>query len=207
MLILNKNILTIGGNRLEGGPLTPPTPDPYNPLGLPSNTIRVKFSSGYTPSIGDSQTLVDSTTNVWDIYKSSNNWSSLLNRNTNLLEVLGANTTNVTNMSSMFNSCSNLTSVQLFNTSSVTDMSSMFIGCESLTTIQLYDTSSVTDMSSMLENCYNVESGALELYRQASSQTNPPTSHTDTFKYCGELTVMGYTILNQIPESWGGYGA
>lgn len=26
MLILNKNILTIGGNRLEGGPLTPPTP-------------------------------------------------------------------------------------------------------------------------------------------------------------------------------------
>lgn len=26
MIILNKNILTIGGNRLEGGPLTPPTP-------------------------------------------------------------------------------------------------------------------------------------------------------------------------------------
>lgn len=26
MLILNKNILTIGGNRLEGEPLTPPTP-------------------------------------------------------------------------------------------------------------------------------------------------------------------------------------
>ena len=26
MLILNKNILTIGGNRLEGGPLNPPTP-------------------------------------------------------------------------------------------------------------------------------------------------------------------------------------
>lgn len=26
MLVLNKNILTIGGNRLEGGPLTPPTP-------------------------------------------------------------------------------------------------------------------------------------------------------------------------------------
>lgn len=26
MLILNKNILTIGGNRLEGGPLTPPEP-------------------------------------------------------------------------------------------------------------------------------------------------------------------------------------
>lgn len=26
MIILNKNILTIGGNRLEGGPLNPPTP-------------------------------------------------------------------------------------------------------------------------------------------------------------------------------------
>lgn len=28
MIILNKNILTIGGNRLEGGPLNPPTPQP-----------------------------------------------------------------------------------------------------------------------------------------------------------------------------------
>lgn len=35
MLILNKNILTIGGNRLEGGPLTPPSP-PTPPTPQPS---------------------------------------------------------------------------------------------------------------------------------------------------------------------------
>ena len=42
--------------------------DPYNPLGLPPYTIRVKFKSGYTPTMGDAQTLVDANENVWDIY-------------------------------------------------------------------------------------------------------------------------------------------
>lgn len=50
-----------------------PTPvDPLNPLNLPPNTIRVKFSSGYTPTMDDTQTLVDANENVWDIYKQSN---------------------------------------------------------------------------------------------------------------------------------------
>ena len=38
MLILNKNILTIGGNRLEGGPLTPP--EPPEPPG-PSDEVTI----------------------------------------------------------------------------------------------------------------------------------------------------------------------
>lgn len=82
--------------------------DPYNPLGLPANTIRVKFTSGYTPDMGDSQTLVDSTNNVWDIYKESNNWSNLFFTISNLKEILGANATNVTNMDNMFRSCRNV---------------------------------------------------------------------------------------------------
>lgn len=209
MLILNKNILTIGGNRLEGGPLTPPEPpvDPYNPLGLPDNTIRVKFSSGYTPDMGNSQTLVDSTNNVWDIYKRSNNWYELFKNNRNVLEVLGANTTNVTDMFSMFHGCSSLTSVALFDTSNVTDMNGMLKICETLTSVPLFNTSNVTDMSYMFEACYNVESGALALYQQASSQTNPPADHSDTFRWCGALTTTGSAELAQIPSSWGGKGA
>lgn len=177
--------------------------DPYNPLNLPPNTIRIKFISGYRPNMGDVRTLVDSTNNVWDIYKQSNDWSRLFQGwTTQLLEVLGANTTNVTNMRQMFINSTKLTNVQLFDTSNVTDMVSMFKDCSSLTSIPLFDTSKVTDMSMAFYNCVNVESGALALYQQASSQANPPVSHGMTFKGCGEATITGSTELAQIPSDW-----
>lgn len=203
--------------------------DPYNPLGLSANTIRVKFISGYTPSMGDTQTLVDSANNVWDIYKSSNNWSNLFYQNSNLLEVLGANTSGVTDMNSMFRQCPLIT-VPLFDTSSVTNMGGMFRECSSLTSVPLFDTSSVTNlwytfgecsalqsiplfdtssatsMGYMFYQCTNVESGALALYQQASSQTTPPIDHAYTFTNCGRDTVTGAAELAQIPSSWGGTG-
>lgn len=279
------------------------TVDPYNPLDLPPNTIRVKFKSGYTPDMGDTQTLVDADENVWDIYKQSNDWTNLFEIQynesfDNLLEVLGANTTNVTKMTylfsnctslssiaifdtsnvttmyAMFQGCTSLESVPLFNTSNVTDMRSMFYNCSSLTSVPLFDTSKVTDMiymfegctslttvplfdtskvTSMLEifrgctslttvplfdtsnveslswmfedctslttvplfntskvtslngmlyNCYNVQSGALALYQQASSQENPPTFHYYTFTNCGTNTQTGAAELAQIPSDW-----
>lgn len=228
--------------------------DPYNPLGLPDNTIRVKFTSGYTPAMGDTQTLVDSTNNVWDIYKQSNNWYNLFANYSDLLEVLGANTTNVTRMGSVFRKCSSLTNVALFDTSNVTDMSIMFMDCTSLTSVPLFDTSKVTNMeemfghskltsiplfdtssvinmaymfnmcnkltsiplfdtskvtsmSNMFYGCTMVDSGALALYQQASSQTNPPSSHSNTFYNCGRDTTTGAAELAQIPSSWGGTGA
>ena len=136
--------------------------DPYNPLGLPPFTIRCKFRSGYTPTKGDSQTLVDAEENVWDIYKNSTDWSNLLAQSYSdgqypLLEVLGANTTGVTNMFCLFgwggsNGRSNLTKVALFDTSSVTNMQQMFQRSR-ITTIPLFDTSSVTNMNSMFGSC------------------------------------------------------
>ena len=255
-------------------PEAPPTPPDPNPLNLPAYTIRVKFKSGYTPAMGDTQTLVDSTNNVWDIYKASNNWTSLFSSNTNLLEVLGANSSNVINMYKMFYGCYYLTTVPLFDTSSVTNMYYMFRGCTSLSSVPLFDTSSVTDMSSMLYgcslittvplfdtssvtnmnmmffscgsltsvplfdtssvtnmykmfyNCYNlttvplfntsnvtdigsmfygctrVQSGALALYQQASSQATPPSAHSQTFYNCGSNTTTGAAELAQIPSDW-----
>lgn len=230
-----------------------PTGDPYNPLCLPPFTIRCKFASGVTPTMGDSQTLVDASENVWDIYKNSYTWSGLFKysrSNTDLVSVLGANSSGVitcsgmfynchalttvplfdtracTNMSSMFNSCKALTTVPLFDTSSCTTMASMFYQCKALTTVPLFntsscttmnkmfyyckvlttvplfDTSSCTDIGSMFYSCINVQSGALALYQQASSQTTPPSTHSSTFRNCGSNTTTGAAELSQIPSDW-----
>ncbi len=253
-------------------------PDPYNPLNLPPNTVRVRTKDGAVPNKDyasyETATLVSGTSDVYDVYKSGTNFYSFLDRSTNVVEVLGANTTgithmgdmfyectslttvhlfntssvthmgsmfywctsltsvplfdtsSVTNMNSMFQNCTSLTSVPLFNTpsvtlmgsmfqkctsltsvplfdtSSVTDMGDMFLNCTSLTSVPLFNTSSVTYMSSMLMNCTKVQSGALALYRQASTQANPPPKHTHTFQNCGSDTTTGAAELAQIPEDW-----
>lgn len=202
----------------------------YNPLGLPAKTIRIKLAPGSdAPTISDATvTAVQGQADVYDVHKDSSNWSLMLIGNHSLLEVLGANTSGVTNMNSMFTGSSSLTSVPLFDTSSVTNMGSMFNGCTSLisvplfdtsnvtnmfsmiascsliTTIPLFDTSKVTNMYYMCSNCVNVESGALALYQQASTQANPPSTHTGTFNDCGSNTVTGAAELAQIPSDWGG---
>lgn len=177
--------------------------DPYNPLGLPPNTIRIKFISGYLPNMGDVRTRVDSTNNVWDIYKQSNDWSYLFQGwTTQLLEVLGANTTNVTSMERMFINCGTITNVTLFDTSNVRNMAGMFQNCTNLTTIPLFDTSKVSIINFMLYNCTHIQSGSLALYQQASTQADPPSNHLMTFRYCGKDTITGASELAQIPSDW-----
>ena len=247
--------------------------DPYNPLNLPSNTIRVKFKSGFTPVAGNVKTLVDSTNNIWDITYYTNDWFTLFHSNTDLLEVLGANTTNVTRMNHLFVKCSALSSVSLFDTTNVYDMQWMFGFCNSLSSVPLYDTSNVGNISHMFSNCTsltsvplfdtsnvglmegvfggcgslssvplfntskvvtmqnmfigtsltsiplfdtsklqdmdwmfygcgNVQSGALALYQQVSTQSIPPSSHSQTFYNCGSNTQTGSAELAQIPSDW-----
>ena len=121
-----------------------------------------------------------------------------------LVSVPNFTTTSVTNTSYMFRNCTSLTTAPNINTYHVQDMSYMFAGCTSLTAVPLYDTHSVTNMDSTFSGCTSVASGALSLYTQASSQTNVPTNHTDTFKNCGTNTTTGLAELNQIPSAWGG---
>lgn len=111
-------------------------------------------------------------------------------------------TSNVTDMTDMFYNCWSLTSVPLFNTSNVTNMSYMFYNCKVLTSIPLFNTSNVTNMHYTFFNCYKVQSGALALYQQASTQAIPPSIHTYTFTDCGRDTVTGAAELAQIPSSW-----
>ena len=112
------------------------------------------------------------------------------------------NTSNVTNMEQMFSWCTSLTSVPLFDTSNVTNMLGMFYNCMLLTAIPLFNTANVTNMTEMFSMCVNVQSGALALYRQASTQANPPTNHTKTFYQCGANTETGAAELAQIPTNW-----
>ena len=127
--------------------------DPLNPLGLPANTVRVKYISDFTPRGEIDFTLVDAENNIWDItnnYAYQGIWDSLFKHNytggVNLIEVLGANTTNVTSMNQMFSGCTNLTSVSLPKLTTLTGslaMSQTFRGT-GITTLTLGGTSPIT---------------------------------------------------------------
>ena len=210
-----------------------PEVDPYNPLNLPANTVRVRTSDGKVPykssdypATYETATLVEGTTDVYDVYTSGTDFNNLFYGSINVVEVLGANTEGVTNMENMLAGCSSLMSVSLFDTSSVTDMTNMFAGCSSLTSVPLFNTSRVEYMTNMFEdcssltsvplfntsnarlmnstfkNCTKVQSGALALYQQVSTQANPPLTHYQTFRNCGSNTTTGAAELAQIPDDW-----
>lgn len=198
------NVPLIFGGNLLGVNVTPV--DPYNPLGLPPNTVRIQSSDGHPPNAPqasyDTATLVAGTSDIYDIYRSGTSFAYLLYYATNVRTVLGANTTGITNMSHMFDTCSDLAVVPLFDTSSVTTTEAMFYHCGDLMSIPLFDTSSVVNMDQMFDSCRMVESGALALYQQASSQATPPSYHRLTFYDCGANTVTGREELAQIPSGW-----
>ena len=207
MLKFNNKVLHINDKWLNpsGSPVTP-VPDPYNPLNLPPNTVRVRTKDGNVPYKGDNSTyetatLVQGTTDVYDVYKSGTDFIHLFVNSSNLIEVLGANTTGITDMSHMFVICP-MTSISLFDTTNVNNMSFMFSNCTELTSIPLFDTTNVTNMEYTFYCCYKVESGALALYQQASNQTNPPSNHTRAFCECGSDTQTGSAELEQIPSEW-----
>lgn len=204
----------------------------YNPLNLPPMTVRVKLSAGSPApsSPGYRVSAVQGQSDVYDVCTQGlwgGNWNNLISHIPNTVELLGANTTNVTSMVAMFYNCSSLkkvalfditnftsmgggmfygctslTSVPLFDTSKVTNMDDMFSRCTSLTTVPLFDTSNVKSMNWMFYGCTNVQSGALALYQQASTQANPPSSHNGTFRNCGSNTQTGSAELAQIPADW-----
>jgi surface protein len=120
-------------------------------------------------------------------------------------------TSNVTTMAGMFNMqlaqalpehIPELRTIPLFNTQNVTTMETMCYNCRMLKYVPLFNTGKVVNMNYAFWNCRNVESGALALYNQASSQATPPTSHTQTFRSCGYDTTTGYAEYTQIPSDW-----
>jgi len=144
------------------GEIIPPT-DPYNPLGLPPNTVRVKTSDGNVPFVStrtsyETATLVDGTADVYDVYKSGNDFSYLLDSSVNVIKILGANTKDIVNMARMCYGLTYLNEVALFDTSSAGNMSVMFANCTSLTSVPLFDTSNNESFASMFSTCRSLTS-------------------------------------------------
>jgi surface protein len=102
----------------------------------------------------------------------------------------------------MFNGCTSLTTVPLFDTSRVRIMGFMFNNCTNLTVIPLFDITNVTYMTYTFRNCINVQSGALAIYKRASTKAIEVTTHNETFTNCGSNTTTGAAELAQIPSDW-----
>ena len=113
-------------------------------------------------------------------------------------------TGSATQVNYMYAGCTRLTSIPLIDTSSATNFEYMMQGCTALTSIPLFNTSSAVSVLYMCDGCTNVQSGALALYQQMSTQTTPPGSHSYCFTNCGSGTASGQAELAQIPTSWGG---
>lgn len=121
-----------------------------------------------------------------------------------LVTVPMMDTANVWRMDYAFRGCYSLHFIPLFDTSNVWYMDEMMAECSNLRAIPLFATGKVVSMNMAFDQCTLVESGALALYTQASTQTTPPANHEKTFRGTGWSTTTGHTELEQIPTSWGG---
>lgn len=171
--------------------------------------------------------------NVWDYTFVSNTpyqtFEDAFKDGSNLVEIIAAgDTSSITSFTRVFRNCSSLTKICLFDTSNITSLSiafsgcskleeiplfntgkcgnfyETFSGCSKLKHIPLFNTSVLTGCSGTFDGCVSVESGALDLYKQMSTQTTPPVTTTNCFRNCGNNTTTGAEELAQIPASWGG---
>lgn len=150
--------------------------DPYNPLNLPANTIRVRYSNGKVPSSTNPNITITRNYpyNEYDITYNNNNWQGLFSNNNMIAtatkgyitDVLGANTTNVTAFGGddaqgnkgCFESCTALSSVQIFDTSNAVDFGRMFTICSKLNNVPLFDMSNASSTRYMFYNCTSMSS-------------------------------------------------
>jgi len=227
-------VYTLNGKVLKNAAndkwLTKKAGDPYNPLGLPAYTIRIQVKPG-TQLVQATRkgtiTAVSGETDVYDVctagLSNPGDWSNLLFGgedydadwnpvpvDSNVIAILGANSTGVTNMSYMCNYCISLKDVALFDTSSVTNASNMFNMAFSenvpftnvLSHIPDFNFTALTNASNLFRYCTKVESGALALYTRLNNLGAQITNHSRTFMNCGSDTVTGAAELAQIPSSW-----
>lgn len=178
----------------------------FNPLNLPAYTMRLKFTDGVTPTFErGTATQVSSSPNVWDLTYSDSNWSGLIHDQTELLEVLGANTTGVTDMCTwypipdqpsshatkgLFLNCTKLTKVALFDittakicTDKQVSFGGMFNGCSSLTSVPWFDTANCTSLRELFNGCSSLTS-------VPRFDTSKVTNMDSMFSRCSSLTTV-----------------
>jgi len=131
---------------------------------LPPYTIRLLYRDGITPDFtrplnrGATITQVSAEPNIWDVTLESSDWTALFMAYTaiqnDLLEVLAANTTNVTNMSNLFSENRALTSIRSLDTTNVTNMQRLCFYCTSLTSIPQLKSQNVTNAKAAFADCF-----------------------------------------------------
>jgi hypothetical protein len=161
----NGDVLTYNGSSVGwaapqggGGGSLPPIAD---------NTVRCRFTSGYTPTMGaDGNVCVDVANNIWDITDNTS-WDNKFNGNQNLLEVLGGHISTVQSrdLTSMFSECASLRRVSGMSIDVVDPMSytpfttaSMFYNCYLLGYVEFIKCDIVSDASSMFDGCMSLRS-------------------------------------------------
>ena len=186
--------------------------------------LSTKLTYGY-----DSMTQVSVSPNVWNVTLSSGGYMSQFSSwaaTSDLISVvanlqgLGSSLTamftaqlglkeaviyigtDVTDLTAFFAGSRGLEKLTLVGGGNVTNYSSLCSSCESLKKVPSVNTSSATNVMDMFGNCHAVESGALALYQQMSSQATPPATHDACFRDCGINTVTGAAELAQIPTDW-----
>lgn len=121
---------------------------------------------------------------------------------TSLITLTLLNVSDMVTLNRAFNGCTSLTNLTLTNLK-CPQISNMCSGCVSLTEVPTFNPTEFKYVQGAFAECRSVSGGALALYRQASSQWNPPT-HDNTFINCGINTTTGMAELRQIPSDWGG---
>lgn len=216
-----QNITSTNIKIIEAGELTTPTiiGNSSSYLGMFSNSNFTEICDLSFPNVINSASAFENssgtTSNLTRIGNLNFPKATTLNRlfrNCSSLISTGDITTSneLTSVQRMFYGCTELLELKLFNTSHVTDfLWFAYYGMRPMkyTFIPYYDTSSATDVRLMFSNARYVEHGALNLYTRLSTQTNPPTNHSNCFTDCGADTTTGAAELAQIPSSWGGTGA
>ena len=126
----------------------------YDPLNLPPYTIMVRYKPNTSPSMTRNpmpiKIQVSEEPNIWTVTYENPDWTELFLYEVNLVEVLGANTSDITNMHNLFGECDYLEKTVLFDTSSVTRMDAMYLDC-ALKSAPVYDTSNAITLQQMFQ--------------------------------------------------------
>lgn len=148
---------------------------------IPENTIRLRYRVGGSPDFHKGTgKCIDSVNNIWDLTYDDPDWSLILYNNTDLLEIVGSNTPNVTNLDSAFSWCTEMTTITQFDTSNVEDFTDAFQYCHWLSSIPLLDTSKATTTLGMFSWCEHLEEVPL-------FDTSNATDLSAMFEYCTRL--------------------
>ena len=182
MLKFNNRVLNYNTRWLDEGSHPGPS--------VPSYTLRLKFNDNVTPTFNKGTAVqVSQNPNVWDLTYSNTDWSSLLENQTDLLEVIEANTYGVVNMYNLFGGCGYLTKVCYMNTSTVTTLEDLFAGCYRLSEVPMLNTENVTSMKGMFSYC--VALNTVPLYN-----TSKVTNMEAMFQSCSVKSVPLFDTSN-----------